>query len=98
MLSSLSGVRLLWFVAQSPVLYWLSLKLKQRINNWYDEKQLQDILKSSLTTLLLSVPGLALFLFIKIPDHFYYFLYNIFLILLIFSSSTLYFFKIKDID
>jgi hypothetical protein len=80
------------------VIYWLSQKLKQRINDWYDEKQLQDILKSSLTTLLLSVPGLAIFLFIKIPSHFYFFMYYVFLILLIFSGSTLYFFKIKDIS
>jgi len=78
------------------VIYWLSFKLKHRIKDWYDEKQLQDILKSSLTTLLLSVPGLAILLFIKIPSHFYFFLYYMFLILLVFSSSTLYFFKIKD--
>ena len=81
------------------VLYWLSFKRNQKISNWYDEKQFQDILKASLATLLLSVPGLMIFLFfIKIPDSFYWFLYYLFLILLIFSISTLYFFKIKDID
>jgi len=79
------------------VVYWLSLKRKQHINDWYDEKQLQDILKSSLVTLLLSIPGLAIFLLIKIPLHFYILPYYIFLVLLVFSSSTLYFFKIKDV-
>ncbi|MBG0859667.1 MAG: hypothetical protein IQL11_09205, partial [Bacteroidales bacterium] len=44
------------------VLYWLSLKLREKISSWYDEKQLHDIMKASLTTLLLSFPGLALFL------------------------------------
>ena len=79
------------------VVYWLSIKRNQHIHDWYDEKQLQDILKSSLTTLLLSVPGLAIFLVIKIPSNFYILPYYIFLVLLIFSTSTLYFFKIKDI-
>lgn len=90
---------LLFLVPYSlTVLYWLWLKRKQRIQDWYDEKQLQDILKASLTTLLLSVPGMTIFLFIKIPASFYWFLYYFFMVLLIFSTSTLYFFKIKDID
>jgi hypothetical protein len=79
------------------VVYWLWLKRKQQINDWYDEKQLQDILKSSLTTLLLSIPGLALFLLVEIPSNFYILPYYIFLVLLVFSISTLYFFRIKDI-
>lgn len=79
------------------VILWLSQKLKQKISEWYDEKQFQDILKSSLTTLLLSVPGLAVLLFINVPGSFYWFFYYLFLILTIFSGSTLYFFKIKDI-
>jgi hypothetical protein len=80
------------------VFYWLSLKRKQRIKDWYDEKQLQDILKSSLVTLLLSIPGLALFLFLESHIPFYFFLYYLFFVLLIFSMSTLYFYRIKDID
>jgi hypothetical protein len=78
------------------VLYWLSLKVKQKISNWYDEKQWQDVLKSSLTTLILSVPGLGLFLFLNVSSKYYFFLYYIFLVLFIFSCSTLYFFKFKD--
>jgi len=76
------------------ILYWLSIKRKR--NNWYDEKQLQDILKSSLITMLLSIPSVALFSLIKIPIQLYFVLFYIFLIILIFSSSTLYFFKLKD--
>jgi len=78
------------------VLYWLSLKLKQRISDWYDEKQLQDIMKASMATLLLSFPGLILFLLIGISNSFYFFLYYVFIALILFSGSTLYFFEIKD--
>jgi hypothetical protein len=79
-------------------LYWLTLKRKQRIYDWYDEKQLQDMFKSSFTTLVLSVPGLAVLTLLQIPHPFFWLLYYIFLILLLFSGSTLYYFKIKDAD
>ena len=75
------------------VLYWFSLKLDQKIIDWYDEKQLRDIMKASLTTLILSFPGLLLFLFLGIPSILYFFLYYIFLVLLIFSGSTLFYNK-----
>ena len=77
-------------------LYWLSLKLRQRIKDWYDEKQLQDMLKSSFVTLLLSVPGLALMLMFPIPHSIFWIFYYISMIMLLFSGSTLYYFKIKD--
>jgi len=80
------------------VFYWLLLKRKQKIYEWYDEKQFQDILKASLVTLLLSIPGMLVLLFIKVPHSVYWFLYYIFLVIFLFSSSTLYFFKIKDLD
>lgn len=80
------------------VLYWLFLKRKQKITEWYDEKQFQDILKASLVTLLLSIPGVFVFTLIEVPHSFYWFLYYIFLGLFLFSSSTLYYFKIKDLD
>jgi len=78
------------------VLYWFGLKRKQRINDWYDEKQLQDMLKSSFTTLILSVPGLACLLLFQIPHSIFWIFYYFFLIMLLFSSSTVYYFKIKD--
>ncbi|MFC2083621.1 hypothetical protein ACFLS9_01050 [Bacteroidota bacterium] len=77
------------------VLYWLSIKMKERIVDWYDEKQLRDILKSSLTTLILSIPGLAILLVIQKPISFYWFIYYLFLELLIFSTCTLYFFRAR---
>ena len=80
------------------VFYWLLLKRKQKINEWYDEKQFLDILKASLVTLLLSIPGMLVLLFIKVSHSFYWFLYYIFLVIFLFSSSTLYYFKIKDLD
>ena len=78
------------------VVFWLSLKLKKDISEWYDEKQFQDILKASLTTLILSVPCLLIILPFDILNSVYWFMYYIFLILLIFSGSTLFYFKIKD--
>lgn len=75
------------------VLYWFSLKLDQKISDWYDEKQLQDIMKASITTLILSFPGLLLFLFLGIPSILFFFLYYIFLVLILFSGSTLFYNK-----
>jgi len=79
------------------ILYWLSIKRKQRIHDWYDEKQVQDMLKSSLVTLLLSVPGLAFLLMFRVPHAIFWLIYYVFLVLFLFSASTLYFFKLKDI-
>lgn len=75
------------------VLYWLSLKLDKKIIDWYDEKQLRDIMKASMTTLVLSFPGLFLFLFLEIPSPVYFFLFYVSLVLLLFSGSTLYYNK-----
>jgi uncharacterized membrane protein YesL len=76
------------------VFYWFSLKLHQKPGNWYDEKQLQDIMKASLITLVLSIPGLLIFLFLGIHSIIYFFLYYIFLILILFSASTLAYYKL----
>lgn len=78
------------------VIFWLSLKLKKHISEWYDEKQFQDVLKASLTTLILSIPGLLIMLPFDVINPFYWFMYYFFLVLLIFSASTLFYFKIKD--
>jgi len=81
------------------VFYWLVIKLKERISEWYDEKQYQDITKASLVTLTASIIimtvifiiqyFLSTFDFINIT----WFPFYIFLVLLLFSSSTLYFSK-----
>lgn len=75
------------------VLYWLSFKIRHTIDGWYDEKQLKDVMKASLTTLVLSIPGLFVFLFLGIPSVSYFFLYYVFLALVIFSGSTLFYYK-----
>ncbi|MBN2425440.1 MAG: hypothetical protein JXR46_16145 [Calditrichaceae bacterium] len=79
------------------IFYWLFLKHKQKIVDWYDEKQIQDLLKSSAVTLLLSIPGLSILLLFQIPHVLFLIVYYVFLILLLFSGSALYFSKIKDI-
>ncbi len=76
--------------------YWFIVKRKQDIGNWYDEKQIQDMLKASAVTLVISAPGLALPWLLGIKQMFLVFFYNIFLILLVFSTATLYFFSLKD--
>ncbi len=70
---------------------WLTVKMKQNIACWYDEKQWNDMLKSSFATLLLSIPGLAALLYIPVSLHFYWFPYYLSLILTLFSAGTIYF-------
>ena len=79
------------------VIYWLSQKIRFKVEEWYDEKQWQDVFKSSLATLILSIPGLAIFLLISTSSLYFFFLYYLFLILVLFSTGTLYFFKLKDL-
>jgi len=75
--------------------YWLSFKLKEKISNWYDEKQLRDLMRSALTTLILSIPAMLIPLSFERAVAFYFFPYYFFLVLLLFSASTLYYFKQK---
>jgi hypothetical protein len=78
------------------ILFWLFLKRKQQINVWYDEKQIQDLLKSSVITLLLSIPGLSGLLLFQVPHTLFLIMYYVFLVLILFSGGTLYFYKIKE--
>lgn len=78
------------------VIFWLILKLKKDIAEWYNEKQFQDILKASLTTLILSVPCLLVILPFKLNNPVYWFMYYLYLVLLLFSGSILFYYKIKD--
>ncbi len=73
--------------------YWFWIKIKEKIPDWYDEKQVVDMRKAAFMTLLLSVPGLAMLMLTKKPIMFYYFPYYVFLIVFLFSAGTLYFFK-----
>jgi MFS family permease len=75
------------------LLSWLAAKRRERPAEWHIEKQMRDIRKASFTTLLLSIPGLAVLALFRGPLHFYWFPYYLFLIQLVFSASTLYYFK-----
>ena len=78
------------------MLSWFFWKSQHLMSGWYDEKQFHDMLKASLTTLLLSIPGVTMFVFVRIADSVYWVVYYLFFLLLIFSSSTVYYFKIHD--
>lgn len=78
--------------------YWLLIKLKEDIKQWYDEKQFSDITKAALFTLLVSLPVLAIMFVINWfnftpPIILLWFPFYVFLILFLFSGSTLYLFK-----
>jgi len=78
------------------VIYWLIMKAKVRVNEWYDEKQYQDIAKATLITL----PSSVLFMgFIFILQYtiskfeilnFIWFPLFLFFTLLLFSIITLF--------
>ncbi len=78
------------------IIFWLSFKLRKNISEWYDEKQIQDILKASLTTLILSIPCLVVMLPFNLYNPVYWFMYYLYLILLLFSGSILFYYKIRD--
>jgi hypothetical protein len=75
------------------VLYWLSIKRRERLSDWYDEKQIRDMMKASLGTLILSIPGMAALALVPGPLGFYWLPYYLFLVLTLFSAGTLYCFK-----
>ncbi len=84
---------LLIFPYGVTVLYWLIMKARERIGDWYDEKQLQDLMKAALTTLLLSIPGQALLLLADGDIAVYWYSSWLFMTLMLFSGSTLYYFR-----
>ncbi len=81
------------------VLYWLIIKLRERVVEWYDEKQFQDITRASLVTMIGStiiMAGIFVIQQFVIVFNFLneiWFPFYFFLILLLFSASTLYFSK-----
>ena len=83
------------------VLYWLIIKLKERITEWYDEKQYQDLTKSSLVALLVSIVFLLVVFIMQYIFknfellNFIWFPLYFFFILLLFSATTLFFNKRK---
>ncbi len=81
------------------VVYWLILKIRERITEWYDEKQFQDVTKAAFISFLASMIILAaVFLVQNLWESFtlinvVWFPFYFFLVLLLFSSIILYFNK-----
>jgi len=80
------------------VIYWLIIKIRERVTEWYDEKQLQDVTKAGLVSFLSSIAILAVFFVFQ--NIFKFPLLNViwfplyfFIVLLIFSGTILYFSK-----
>ena len=80
-------------------IYWLIMKIREKTWQWYDEKQFQDISRASLMTMALSlVIMLVIFLIQYFNNSFDFvaitwFPFYVFLVLLLFSSITLYYNK-----
>lgn len=81
------------------VIYWLIMKIREKTWQWYDEKQFQDISRASLMTMAFSlIIMLVIFLIQYFNNSFNFvaitwFPFYVFLVLLLFSSGTLYFNK-----
>ena len=77
------------------VIYWLTLKLKERMADWYDEKQWRDVTRAGFATLLITIPILGLFFFaVSVRQLSYsatllWFPFTLFVILFLFSLITL---------
>jgi hypothetical protein len=82
--------------------YWLGIKRKDMCTHkdvhaeWYDEKQWQDLQKAGIFTMLVSLPLMTLFFALNYvipanPGLLMWFPFYVFLVLVWFSGSTLYF-------
>jgi hypothetical protein len=77
----------------ATVLFWLALKRREAVSDWYDEKQWKDVSLAALTTLALSLPALTLFLLVRDAVGVYWYPYYLFVVLTLFSGSTLFFYR-----
>lgn len=80
------------------VFYWLLIKRKEKIREWYDEKQWQDVTRAAWITLLISIPSMGFMYMLNLqqaitPANILWFPFYLFLILFLFSGSILYFEK-----
>ena len=76
-------------------LYWLFMKRKEKVEEWYDEKQFHDISKAGFLTLIVSLPCMGVLYFVNYisPEGFasvLWFPFYIHLVLSFFSGSMLY--------
>jgi hypothetical protein len=80
----------------SIVVYWIIMKIRERVTEWYDEKQFQDVTKAGLISFISSVVMLALLFIIqnisiKFPLlNLIWFPLYFFIALLIFSGTIIY--------
>jgi hypothetical protein len=72
---------------------WLAENSKQDITSWYDEKQWHDMLKSSFSAMLLSIPGMAVLLFLDTPLYIFWLPCCLCLVLTLFSSGNIYYYR-----
>jgi hypothetical protein len=78
------------------VIYWLVIKTRERVTEWYDEKQFQDVTKAGLISFISSIAILAIFFVLqntvsKFPQiGVVWFPLYFFIALLIFSGTILY--------
>ena len=79
--------------------YWLIVKIREKTGQWYDEKQYLDISRGSLFTMIVSIITMTIIFtvqyFVKAFEFMTitWFPFFIFLVLLLFSGSTLYYAK-----
>ncbi|MGZ5471898.1 MAG: hypothetical protein ACXWE0_09510, partial [Nitrososphaeraceae archaeon] len=76
--------------------YWLVLKVRERVTEWYDEKQFQDVTKAGLISFISSIIILAIFFVIQntlskfLLLNVIWFPLYFFMALLIFSGTIIY--------
>ena len=78
------------------IFYWFLIKRKEKVGEWYDEKQFADIARSSLNTMAVSIPcmaGVFALSFVGIENILsaLWFPFYVFISLLLFSGSALYY-------
>ncbi|MBA7571706.1 hypothetical protein ES708_13474 [subsurface metagenome] len=79
--------------------YWLIVKIREKTGQWYDEKQYLDISRASLFTMVVSIVVMTAVFAIQYFSHAFEFMtitwwpFYVFLVLLLFSGSTLYYAK-----
>jgi len=80
-------------------IYWLIIKLRERVTEWYDEKQFQDVTKAGFISFLSSIAILVIFFVLQnvlkkfLLLNVIWFPLYFFIALLIFSWTLLYFSK-----
>ena len=97
------GIFTISLIAVLPYLliaaYWLIVKIREKTGQWYDEKQYLDISRGSLFTMIVSIITMTIIFvvqyFVKAFEFMTitWFPFFVFLVLLLFSGTTLYYAK-----